>query len=184
MISKKEEDIMVAPKPGTSIPIKSYKHNGHLHRTWDRNLVLKSTNTIIIGANDKVKVTESNGETWTTKEPAIVYFHAEYWFNIIGMLKDEGIHYYCNLSSPFLYDQGAIKYIDYDLDIRVFPDMTYTLLDEDEYAKHKQEMKYPKEIDRILYRHIDHVYQLIRQRKGPFTPGFVDHWYERFLTYV
>ena len=103
MISKKEEDIMVAPKPGTSIPIKSYKHNGHLHRTWDRNLVLKSTNAIIIGANDKVKVTESNGETWTTKEPAIVYFHAEYWFNIIGIASQLYYLPLINLSSVFTF---------------------------------------------------------------------------------
>lgn len=174
---------MVAPKAGTNIMIKSYKHNGQLHRTWETNLILKSTKKVVIGANDKVKVTESDGETWITKEPAIVYFHANYWFNIIGMIKNEGIHYYCNISSPFVYDQDGLKYIDYDLDIRVFPDMTYILLDEDEYEEHKRQMNYPKALDEILYRNIDHVYRLIRQRKGPFAPGFVDQWYERFLTY-
>ena len=49
------------------------------------------------------------------------------------MLREEGVYYYCNLSSPFAYDSEALKYIDYDLDIKVYPDMTYTLLDEDEY---------------------------------------------------
>jgi len=174
---------MLAPTTGTTIQIKSYKHNGQLHRTWDKNFVLKSSSKAVIGANDKVKVTESNGETWTTKEPAIIYFHSDYWFNIIGMIKDEGIHYYCNISSPFLYDEEALKYIDYDLDVRVYPDMTYYLLDEDEFEEHKQLMNYPKSLDDILYRNVKYLYSWIRQRKGPFTPGFVDHWYERYLTY-
>lgn len=174
---------MLAPEIGSNIKIKSYKHNGQLHRTWESNFVLKSTNKIVIGANDKVQVIESGGGTWVTREPAIIYFHSEYWFNIIGMIKDEGIHYYCNISSPFVYDKEALKYIDYDLDIRVYPDMTYKLLDEDEFEEHKMQMDYPKVLDKILYRNIEHVYVWIRQRKGPFAPGFIDQWYERYLTY-
>ena len=85
-------------------------------------------------------VTESDGRTWVTREPAICYFHAKQWFNVIGMLREDGIYYYCNISSPFALDDEAIKYIDYDLDVKVFPDMTYHILDEDEYADHKKAM--------------------------------------------
>ena len=44
-----------------------------------------------------------------------------------------------------------LKYIDYDLDVKVFPDMTYTILDEDEFEEHKKEMDYPEVIDTIFY---------------------------------
>lgn len=174
---------MVAPEPGTKIEIQSYKHNGHLHRIWESSLVLKGTDTVIIGANDRTTVTESDGRMWTTREPAICYFHAEHWFNIIGMLRNDGIHYYCNIGSPFVYDEDAIKYIDYDLDVKVFPDMTYKLLDEDEYEMHKEMMEYPQAIDRILHQNLSYLLGWIHQRKGPFAPGFVDDWYERYLTY-
>src|SRR5699024_12801143 len=79
------------------------------------------TEKVVIGANDKTVVTEGDGRSWITREPAICYFHVERWFNIIGMLKTDGIHYYCNISSPFLYEEKALKYIDYDLDLKVFP---------------------------------------------------------------
>ena len=118
-----------------------------------------------------------------TREPAITYFHAQHWFNIIGMLREDGIYYYCNLSSPFIYDGEALKYIDYDLDIKVFPDMTYNLLDEDEYERHKKEMNYPEVIDHILKANVNTLIQWILQRKGPFAPDFIDIWYERYLTY-
>ncbi|MBC5636126.1 DUF402 domain-containing protein [Ornithinibacillus sp. BX22] len=174
---------MVAPRAGTDLKIQSYKHNGNLHRVWESTIVLKGTEQVVIGANDKTNVLESDGRTWITREPAICYFHSKHWFNIIGMLRDDGIHYYCNISSPFVYEENAIKYIDYDLDLKVYPDMTFDLLDEDEYQLHRDEMNYPGVLDRILYNNMAELQHWIQQRKGPFSPGFVDQWYERFLTY-
>ena len=51
---------------------------------------------------------------------------------MITQLKKDGVYYYCNLASPALYDREAIKYIDYDLDIKVFPDDSLIHLDEDD----------------------------------------------------
>ncbi|QHS24295.1 DUF402 domain-containing protein [Virgibacillus sp. MSP4-1] len=175
---------MIIPEPGQKIEIQSYKHNGQLHRVWDKTTVLKANHNVLIGGNDRTQVTESDGRTWITREPAICYFHAKYWFNVIGMIRTDGLYYYCNLGSPFAFDEEALKYIDYDLDIKVFPDMTFTLLDEDEYEQHKQEMNYPQVIDSILQHQVTILQRWIRQRKGPFAPEFVDQWYERYLTYL
>lgn len=175
---------MIVPQEGEKMQIQSYKHNGSLHRVWEETTVLKGTSNLVIGGNDRTTVTESDGRTWVTREPAICYFHAQHWFNIIGMIREDGIYYYCNLSSPFAYDQEALKYIDYDLDIKVFPDMTYTLLDEDEYELHRRKMDYPEVIDHILRRNVDKLVRWIRQRKGPFAPEFIDEWYERYLFYL
>ncbi|MGP7819231.1 nucleoside tri-diphosphate phosphatase [Niallia sp. 01092] len=174
---------MVVPIEGEPIQIHSYKHNGHIHRIWDETMILKGTQNLIIGGNDRTIVTEADGRTWVTREPAICYFHSQHWFNVIGMIREDGIHYYCNLSSPFIYDGEAIKYIDYDLDIKIFPDMTFNLLDEDEYERHRVEMNYPSVIDNILKSHVNQLIDWIHQRKGPFAPDFIDLWYERFLTY-
>ncbi|MCF2132476.1 DUF402 domain-containing protein, partial [Strepomyces sp. STD 3.1] len=143
----------------------------------------KGTQTLMIGGNDRTVVTESDGRKWVTREPAICYFHSQHWFNVIGMIREDGIYYYCNISSPFILEEGALKYIDYDLDIKVFPDMTYTILDEDEYEEHRKKMNYPLVIDRILKYNLENLQNWIRQRKGPFAPDFIDMWYERYLTY-
>ena len=171
---------MSAPEAGTNIQIKSYKHNGKLHRIWESSLVLKGTENVVIVGNDKTRVIESDGRTWITREPAITYFHTRYWFNIIGMLRTDGVYYYCNLSSPFVCDSEAIKYIDYDLDIKVYPNGKYHLLDEDEYQQHMKQMNYPEEIDLILRRNVDILQQWIERKKGPFAPDFIKVWQERF----
>ncbi|MDX8362345.1 MULTISPECIES: DUF402 domain-containing protein [Bacillaceae] len=171
------------PMEGDKIQIHSYKHDGHIHRIWEETTVLKGTKNLVIGGNDRTMVIESDGRTWITREPAICYFHAKHWFNVIGMLREDGVYFYCNISSPFVWDKEAIKYIDYDLDIKVFPDMTYVLLDEDEYEQHRNQMNYPEVIDRILKMNVEQLVHWIRQRKGPFSPDFIDMWYERFLTF-
>ena len=58
------------------------------------------------------------------------------------MIRKTGIYYYCNLASPSLYDGEAIKNIDYDLDVKLFPDGRIEILDEDEYEQHGREMGY------------------------------------------
>lgn len=179
----KEGSYMGFPMAGERIQIHSYKHNGNIHRVWEESIVLKGTQSVVIIGNDRTTVTESDGRTWITREPAICYFDAHNWFNIIGMLREDGIYYYCNISSPFIWDKEALKYIDYDLDVKVFPDMTYILLDEDEYERHKQMMNYPEVIDQILKRNLDQLIFWIHSRKGPFAPDFIDNWYEQYLLY-
>ncbi|WP_156645701.1 nucleoside tri-diphosphate phosphatase [Lentibacillus sp. JNUCC-1] len=176
---------MAGPASGAHIQIESYKHNGSLHRVWHDSFVLNGTEQECIIANDRTLVSESDGRSWVTREPAVCYFHAEVWFNVIGMIRDDGIYYYCNIGSPFVYDQNmnVLKYIDYDLDVKVYPDMTYDLLDEDEYEAHRIEMGYPDKLDRILKSQVEELLLMIRQRRGPFAPDYVDWWYERFLTY-
>lgn len=171
------------PKEGSTIEIQSYKHNGSLHRVWEETIVLKGTSKVVIGGNDRILVKEADGRNWRTREPAICYFDSEKWFNTIGMIRSDGIYYYCNLGTPFMWDDEALKYIDYDLDIKVFPDMTFKLLDEDEYELHKKQMDYPQAIDRVLKKAVDELISWIHQRKGPFAPQFVENWYERFLYY-
>lgn len=174
---------MSVPTEGEKIQIHSYKHNGRIHRVWQETTVLKGTKNIVIGANEKTLVTESDGRTWLTREPSICYFHAEHWFNIICMLREDGVYYYCNMSSPFVFDNQSLKYIDYDLDVKVFPDMSYTLLDEDEYEQHKEEMSYPEAIDKILKRQLVKLTSWIKERRGPFAPDFIEVWTNRYSLY-
>jgi len=110
------------PKKGDVVKIIAYKHDGSIHRIWHKNVVLEADEQVLILANNRTLVTESDGRTWVTKEIALVYFHNECWFNIICMFREDGVHYYSNLSSPFAYDVDGVKYIDYDLDIKKYPD--------------------------------------------------------------
>ncbi|WP_202080983.1 DUF402 domain-containing protein [Caldalkalibacillus salinus] len=174
---------MVYPRPGQDIVIKSYKHNGSLHRIWSSSTVLQRGASSWIVGNDRILVKEADGNEWRTKEPAICTFGKGQWFNSIGMLREDGVHYYCNIGSPYRWHNQALQYIDYDLDVKVFPDMTYIILDEDEYALHRKQMNYSDTIMYEIQRGLDELLSLIHQKKGPFEADYVERWYERYLQY-
>lgn len=163
---------------GFNVPIHSYKHNKKLHRVWRKAVVLYHDQEVLVTANNRTKVIEDDGRSWFTREPAICYFFSDYWFNIIGMLKADGIYFYCNMSSPYLYDGEAIKYIDYDLDIKVFPDGSYTILDEKEYAHHQDTMCYSEEIQQILHNQMEVLKKKIENKEKPFDLSDIHRYHD------
>lgn len=152
-------------KVGDCLQIQCYKHNKKPHRSWDEAVVLDIQDDYIVFGDNKTLVIESDGSYWKTKEPAILYFFKDRWYNIIVQLKKNGIYYYCNIATPFLIEDNTIKYIDYDLDLRVFPNGSYKILDRMEYQYHKKIMHYSKELDCVINGALD---ELIHEYKNHF----------------
>lgn len=165
-------------KVGDHLTIHCYKHNGKIHRTWDEATVLEINDEYLVCANNKTKVTENDGRSHKTNEPAVMFFYKKYWFNVIGQLKKHGLFYYCNIASPYIIDNGIIKYIDYDLDLRVFPDGGFRVLDRNEYNYHKKIMRYSNDLDLILKSELSKLIELKRANEGPFKVGLVNEYYD------
>ena len=135
---------------GDQLQIQCYKHNKKIHRAWEEAVVLDVKKDYIVFGNNKTLVIESEGTTWKTKEPAIMYFFKDRWYNIIDKMKKDGIYYYCNIATPFIIEENTIKYIDYDLDLRIFPKGEYKILDKLEYQYHKKKMGYSDDLDKVI----------------------------------
>ncbi len=158
----------------------SYKHNGEIHREWDEAVLLEIHDDYLVFGNNKTKVTESDGRSWRTKEPAIIYFYDNCWFNIIGQNKKEGIYYYCNIASPYIIEDDTIKYIDYDLDLRVFPNGSFKVLDRGEYKYHKKIMNYSKGLDKILHKELTNLINKARNQNYVFQHDVIKKYYDDY----
>lgn len=166
---------------GQEIYIQSFKHNGNLHRTWCKGFVIEANEQNVIVVTNQTTVIEADGRKWQTKEPAICYFYPDRWYNVICMIRKNGIYFYCNLASPYLYDGEALKNIDYDLDIKVFPDGVYKLLDEDEFRLHQNEMAYPDSIKKIIIQTKDKLIKQLPIHNSPFNQFEVQRKYQLYI---
>jgi uncharacterized protein len=174
------DDCMNNIKIGDHLTIHCYKHDGKLHRTWDEATVLDITDDVLVCGNNKTTVTESDGRSHKTNEPAIMFFYKHRWFNVISQLKTQGLFYYCNIATPYLIDDDIIKYIDYDLDLRVFPDGGFRILDRNEYNYHRKLMHYPDELDEILKNELSSLIEMKKNNIGPFYKPNIDKYYETY----
>ena len=167
-------------KIGDNLPIHCYKHNGKLHRTWDDAIVLEITDDVLVCGNHKTWITEADGRSHKTKEPAIIFFYRDKWFNIFAQLKKNGLFYKCNIASPFLIDGKIIKFIDYDLDLKVFPDGGFRVLDKNEYKYHKKIMSYSEELDMVVKNGIEELIDIKKQNLYPFKEEVIKNYYNMY----
>ena len=169
---------------GDKLQIQCYKHNGNVHRAWDEAILLDEKKDYVVFGNNKTIVTKAEGITWKTKEPAIMYFFKNKWYNIIAQLKKDGIYYYCNIASPFIIEENTIKYIDYDLDLRVFPTGQYKVLDRLEYKYHKKIMNYSDDLDKVVCGALDELIEDYKNGLAMFTNELNYKYYEVYKTII
>lgn len=167
-------------KVGDTLVIHCYKHNGIIYETSRVAYVIDIKKDYIVLGDENVLITKKDGRAWHTKGSSIMFFYKKRWFNIIAQLKEDGIYYYCNIASPFVIDEGTLKYIDYDLDLRVFSDGAFKVLDRNEYNYHRKLMKYPKEINYIVKKELSLLIEMKKASEFPFDKESIYKYYDMF----
>ena len=168
------------PNVFQSLPVVTYKHNKKIHRVWTKAVVIEADEEKIVAVTSSTVIIESNGRKWVSKEPAVCFYYLKRWYNIIAMIKKKGIFYYCNLASPSIYDGEAIKNIDYDLDVKLYPNDYLKILDEYEYQINSKKYKYSDDLKKVIESQMDLLIKDIRERKKPFDEVTIYNYYQNY----
>ncbi|MCR8643085.1 DUF402 domain-containing protein [Paenibacillus sp. N1-5-1-14] len=169
----------------TSCIIKSYKHDGHLHRMWAQNWMVPkellhadhAAQSMTVTINEYTKIIEADGKEWTSRIPGVTFFIPNEWFNIVALLVDEGVRYYCNIASPPEINDHLVTYIDYDLDVTVSPSGYVQVVDQDEYDLHKQQYQYTPEVETKVKQGLDALLERIKLHTVPFGEEQIMNYY-------
>ena len=167
-------------KIGDKYAIHCYKHDGSINQISEEAEVVDIKDDYIVCINNCVKIIEGSGASYYTREPAILFFYKKRWFNIIAQIKPFGLFYYCNIGTPYIIDEKVIKYIYYDLDLIVFPDGGFRVLDRNEYKYHKKLMHYNDDIDDIVKNELSSLIEMKKNNEGPFDQKVIEN-YKKFI---
>lgn len=167
---------MSTPVVPSVIQIESIKHDGSLHRRWEENRVLHVEAGRMIGFNNRTIVTESSRASFRTTIPALFYFVQDHWFNIIYLMDEEAPFYYCNIASPYVFGGQKLHYIDYDIDVIVYPDFTFRVVDKAEYGINRKFFGYPSYVEVNVKAAVRQLERKIHQREVPFNNDFIEMW--------
>ena len=69
------------------------------------------------------------------------------------------------------------------MDLKVFPDYKYKILDE-EYRQLQAQMHYGEKLYQILNQQLHILIEMAMNMSGPFRPGFAEHWYGVYQQYI
>lgn len=166
--------------------IKSFKHDGRLHRTWLENwrvadeslLAEHAAENMFVLVNWQTPIQEADGKQWTSRIPAVSFFIPDHWFNVVALLEDSGIRYYCNIASPPYFADGVLTYIDYDLDIIVLPEGSVHIVDQDEYELHRAMYHYSRLVEDKVAGGLAGLKRRIARAEAPFRDRDVRKYYE------
>ena len=168
-------------KIGDSLELHCYKHNGKINTVSDKITIIDIKDDYIVCGDNKTTITENDGTKHKTKEPAIIFFYKDRWFNILAQLKHHGLYYYCNIATPFIIEENTIKYIDYDLDLRIFPKGEYKVLDKLEYQYHKKKMGYSDDLDIVINSALDELINDYMNGSSTFSESRNKGYLEEYL---
>ena len=168
------------------VVVKSYKHNGLLHRTWCEGYLLDTTADYYVIASLKTKIVESNGSVWYTKEPAITIYPRNNWYNVVIMHKENGFSFYANIASPTAYDNEdkCYKFIDYDMDIRKDVKGLVRVVDLAEYRINSIQLFYQDNLTQVLEHVVLDLVEDAKVGRFPFDVHFYDRYFRILETLV
>jgi protein associated with RNAse G/E len=168
--------------------IKSFKYNGHLHRTWLQNWLVPppmvlpqhQQEAMHILINHRTPIIEADGKKWTSRVPGVSFFIPDMWYNVVALLEDNGIRYYCNIASPPYLTGNVMTYIDYDLDVIVLPNRKVSVVDQEEYMRHKASYQYPEFVQRKVEESVQLLLARIERVEIPFCDDDVYYYFEQW----
>lgn len=164
------------------IIVQAYKHDGSLHRQWSPGFLLKETDDAFFICSRSSLITEYDGRRWLTKENAVFVLFKKEWLNVICMFKETGgICYYANIASPTIMDDHFLRYIDYDLDLKLYPDKSIKSLDEQEFESNAKQYGYSKELIKAVRYSFAKTRKMMENGEFPFNDKMIEDIYSSFL---
>src|SRR5262249_36735286 len=102
------------------------------------------------------------------------YYWLDRWYNILRFLNDDGStrFFYCNITTPPKLENGVLTYVDLDIDVLALPDLSYEVLDLDEFDQNARRYGYSDELKIKADTAVKELTSMIDARVFPFGVEF------------
>ncbi len=150
--------------------INALKFDGKVHRSWKANLIEQKANSLLFVGKFEEEVSHKQLGVIRRSTLSYEYYWLDRWYNIFRFHEPDGAlrNYYCNINLPPKFENGVLSYVDLDIDVLVWRDFSFEILDIDEFGENSQLFKYPISVIEKCYDTIKELEYLIKNRLFPF----------------
>lgn len=155
----------------TKIIVRVRKYDGSEHRRWDAELTSIEESMIEVTGAFDTEIDHAVLGKISLGTVSVEYYWTDRWYSIFRFTEPTGDlrNYYCNINTPPSLVGNELSFVDLDIDILVEPDLTYAILDEDEFAENSLLFGYPDEIKLQVRSAMAELIQLIETQQFPFV---------------
>jgi hypothetical protein len=153
------------------VEVRVYKYDGLLHRTWPAELLRQEGSLIVLDAKFADEVIHDLLGTIASGTHSLEYYWLDRWYNVFRFAEPDGAlrNYYCNVNVLPTFDGETLSYVDLDLDILVEPDLSYRILDVEDFERNAEDYGYSVEVRANARRAVDELVRMIEARAFPFN---------------
>ena len=164
---------VVEEPAGRTVFVESRKYDGRVHRSWTARLVRVEGALVVVEGTFDEEIVHPNLGVIEPGTRSREFYWTDRWYSVFRFQQPTGAlrNYYCNVNEPARFDGRTLRFVDLDIDLLVAPDLTYTVLDEDEFAEHAERFKYPPETRQRARAAVDELIDLVTRRQFPFGAG-------------
>ena len=134
--------------PDREITVNSMKFDRSISRSWKCKLVESSGVGLQFIGRFESDVSHHHLGVIQAGTISYEFFWLDRWYSIFRFHEPDHTlrNWYCNINLPPTFIDGVLSYIDLDIDIVVWPDLSYEILDLDEFEANSVLYSYPKTI--------------------------------------
>lgn len=160
-----------------NITIISRKFDQSINRSWKADLIEKKNSLLVFKGIFDIQVNHSILGVIRPGTISYEFYWLDKWFNVFRFHEPDGTfkNFYCNINMPPVFENGFLDYVDLDIDVIVFEDFTYHILDLVEFEANSAKYKYSAEIKSKAQFQLQSLLKKIRQKDFPFDFFLFDH---------
>jgi protein associated with RNAse G/E len=153
------------------VTINSRKFDNKIHRSWKAELIEQNDSLLIFVGEFEKEVKHSHLGVIRRGTISYEYYWLDRWYNIFRFHEPGGAlrNFYCNINMPPQFENDVLDYVDLDIDILVWKDFKYEILDADELEENAEKYNYSQELKQTVALNVKELINIIENRKYPFN---------------
>lgn len=150
--------------------INSLKFDGLIDKTWKVQLTAQNDDLLTFVGVFENEFNHSHLGVIRRGTVSYEFYWKNRWYNIFRFHEPEGDfrNFYCNINCPPEFKNNVLSYIDLDVDVLVRKDLSFVILDTEEFEINAVKFGYSKELRQKVNENLSRVIQLINDKKFPF----------------
>lgn len=154
---------------GQLVTINSRKFDRSVRRSWTCRLVEQDNPLLLFVGEFDEDISHPDLGLVKSGTISYEYYWLDRWYNIFRFHEPGGSlrNYYCNINMPPVFENGVLDYVDLDIDVLVWPDSSFHVLDLDEYEQNAARFNYPASVRSKVTAAIDELLAMIENDALP-----------------